>query len=112
VIQSLTIPRQIIDDYLLDPYLLPLRLTADIYLTFLQETLPELLEVVCLEDRREIWFQHDGAPAHFTNVVREYWQQMDWTSRPNNLAPSLPCLDTTGFLSLEPCVRNLNGDTT
>jgi hypothetical protein len=29
--------------YALGPHLLPLRLTGDIYLTFLQETLPELL---------------------------------------------------------------------
>jgi hypothetical protein len=72
VIQSLTIPRGIIDDHLIDPYLLPLRLTGDIYLTFIQEILPELLEVVPLEVRREMWFQHDGAPTHFTNVVSEY----------------------------------------
>jgi hypothetical protein len=72
VIQSLTIPRGIIDDHLIGPYLFPLRLTGDIYLTFLQETLPELLEVVPSEVRREMWFQHDGAPAHFTNIVREY----------------------------------------
>jgi hypothetical protein len=65
VIQSLTV-----DDYLIGPYLLALRLTADIYLTFLQRTLPELLEVVPLEVHCEMWFQHDGALAHFTNVVR------------------------------------------
>jgi hypothetical protein len=34
--------------------------------------LPEMLEVVPLEVRRELWFQHDGAPAHFINIVREY----------------------------------------
>jgi hypothetical protein len=56
-----------IDDHLIGPYLLPLRLTGDIYLTFLQEILPKLLEVVPLEVRREMWFQHDGAPAHCTN---------------------------------------------
>jgi hypothetical protein len=82
------------DDHLIGPYLVPLRLSGDIYLTFLQEILPELLEVVPLEVRREMWFQHDGAPAHFTNVVREYLDEafgnMDWTWRPDNLAPSLP----------------------
>jgi hypothetical protein len=49
-----------------------MQLTGDIYQTFLQEALPELLEVVPVEVRREMWFQHDGAPAHCTNVVREY----------------------------------------
>jgi hypothetical protein len=28
--------------------------------------------VVPLEVRREMWFQHDGAPTHYTNVLREY----------------------------------------
>jgi hypothetical protein len=56
--------------FLIHPYLLwPI---GDIYLTFLQENLPELLEVVPLEVRHEIWFQHDGVPAHCTEVVREY----------------------------------------
>jgi hypothetical protein len=59
----------IIDDHLIGPYLLTLRLTHDIYLTFLQETLPELLEMVPLEARHEMWFQHDGALAHCTNVI-------------------------------------------
>jgi hypothetical protein len=54
------------------PYLLSLLLTDDIYLTFLHGTLPELLEVVPLKVPREMWFQHNGAPAHCTNVVREY----------------------------------------
>jgi hypothetical protein len=57
----------IINDHLICPYLLPLRLTGDIYLTSIQEILPELLEV-----SREMWFQHDGTLAHFANVVREY----------------------------------------
>jgi hypothetical protein len=57
-----------VEEDALTSYLLPLRLTGDIYLTCLQETLPELLEVVPLEVRREMWFQHDGAPAHCTNV--------------------------------------------
>ncbi|PNF30951.1 hypothetical protein B7P43_G02051 [Cryptotermes secundus] len=36
------------------------------------DTLPELLEMVPLEVCREMWFQHDVAPTHCTNVVREY----------------------------------------
>jgi hypothetical protein len=62
----------IIHGHLIDLYLLPLRLTGDIYLTFLQDTLPELLEVVPLKACCEMWFQHDGAPAYCTNVIREY----------------------------------------
>jgi hypothetical protein len=51
----------IINDHLNGPYLLSLQLTADIYLTFIQEILPELLEVMPLEVRCEMWFQDDGA---------------------------------------------------
>jgi hypothetical protein len=40
--------------------------------TFFQETLTELLEVVPLEVRGKMWFQHDGAPAHCIDVVCEY----------------------------------------
>lgn len=46
-----------------------------IYLTFLQEILPELLEDVPLDIRQHMWFQHDGAPAHFSLAVREYANQ-------------------------------------
>jgi hypothetical protein len=67
---------EFIDDNLIGPYLLPLRLTGDIYLTFLQDTLPELLEMVPLEVRREMWFKHDGAPAHFTDIVCEYLEKI------------------------------------
>jgi hypothetical protein len=51
------------DDYLISPYLIPLQFTGDVYLTFIQEILPELLEMVPLEVRRELWSQHDGAPG-------------------------------------------------
>ncbi|KAJ8885125.1 hypothetical protein PR048_011321 [Dryococelus australis] len=40
------------------------RFTGDTYLLFLQETLPELLNVVLLDIRRHSWQQHDGMLAH------------------------------------------------
>jgi hypothetical protein len=33
---------------------------------FLQEVLPVLLEDVPLAVRRDMWFEHDGALAHFS----------------------------------------------
>lgn len=62
----------VVGDCLLGPYMLPPRLNGDNYLAFLQQMLPELLEDVPLDIRRNMWFQHDGAPAHFTLAVREY----------------------------------------
>lgn len=62
----------IICDRLIGPYLLPPRLTGPIYLNFLEEILPELLEDVPLDIRQQMWLQHDGAPAHFSVAVRAH----------------------------------------
>ncbi|EFN63727.1 hypothetical protein EAG_00069, partial [Camponotus floridanus] len=39
---------------------------------FLEESLPELLEDVPLATRNAMWFMHDGAPAHFSRIAREF----------------------------------------
>lgn len=62
----------IIDGHLIGPYILPDKLNGPTYLVFLRDILPELLENVPIQLRRRMWFQHDGAPAHFSNIVREY----------------------------------------
>ena len=54
----------IVGDYLIGPYLLPSPLNGQRYATFLRYVLPGLLENVPLGIRRNMWFQHDGAPAH------------------------------------------------
>lgn len=65
----------IIDGYLIGPYLLPNRLTGPIYLVFLQQVLPDLLDDVPVQIRHEMWLQHDGAPAHYSLDVRRYLNQ-------------------------------------
>lgn len=57
----------IIHDKLIGPYILPPHLNGNIYWIFLQEMLPQLLEDVPLAIHRIMWFQHNGAPAHFAN---------------------------------------------
>jgi len=42
------------------------------YRNFFQNELPALLEDIPLQERTEIIFQHDGAPAHFSRQVREF----------------------------------------
>jgi hypothetical protein len=54
------------------PYLLPDRLTDLAYCVFLQEVLLVLLEDVSLAVRHDMWFQHDGAPAHFSAQTQQH----------------------------------------
>ncbi|GFV09376.1 uncharacterized protein TNCV_1623531 [Trichonephila clavipes] len=56
------------------PYILPDRLTGPRYLIFLEQVLPELLDSahVTAATRTSMWFQQDGAPAHFSISVRNH----------------------------------------
>lgn len=69
---SLNIWVGILGDRLLGPVVLPNRLTGVAYLNFLQNTLGDLLDDIPLRLRQQMWFQHDGAPAHFSVDVREH----------------------------------------
>ncbi|GBM81172.1 hypothetical protein AVEN_205875-1 [Araneus ventricosus] len=60
----------IVGDHLIVPYLLPFRLDVRTYLTFLQQVSPELLQPVAANMQACMWFQHDGAPPHFSLDVR------------------------------------------
>jgi len=44
-----------------------------IYVNFLQHELPAFLENVPLQTRWQMYYQHDGAPPHFSQVIRQYW---------------------------------------
>ncbi|GFV86725.1 uncharacterized protein TNCV_3964551 [Trichonephila clavipes] len=50
------------------------RLTGPRYLIFLEQVLPELLDSahVTAATRTSMWFQQDGAPAHFSISVRNH----------------------------------------
>ncbi|KZC05884.1 hypothetical protein WN55_06673 [Dufourea novaeangliae] len=41
------------------------------YSNFLRDILPTLLENVPLNIRTDIWYQHDGCPAHYAHVARQ-----------------------------------------
>ena len=69
---SLNIWVGIVGDCLIGPIILPARLTGEVYRNFLEETLPQSLEDVPLATRRAMWFMHDGAPAHFSVVARQF----------------------------------------
>lgn len=61
----------IIGDKLIGPYFIEGTLNGEKYRNILQNELPTLLEDLSLEERRNMWFQHDGCPAHNSAVSRE-----------------------------------------
>ncbi|GFV60961.1 uncharacterized protein TNCV_4716151 [Trichonephila clavipes] len=69
---SINVWAGIVHNNLVGPYILPSRLTGRTYNIFLQEVLPELLVDVPPFVRSRMWFQHDGAPAHFSRNVRNH----------------------------------------
>ncbi|GFY24861.1 transposase-like protein [Trichonephila clavipes] len=90
-------------DHLIGPYILPDRLTGPRYLIFLEQVLPELLDSahVTAATRTSMWFQQDGAPAHFSISVRNHLDATcieRWIGRGGPVhwpprSPDLSCLD-------------------
>ena len=61
-----------IDDQLTGPYIFQQRLAGNIYTHVLQDELPVLLENVPLQTRRQMYYQHDEASPHVSQVFRQY----------------------------------------
>jgi len=59
-------PFRNIDDMLIGPVNLDERMTGQNYLDFQQNELPKQVEDVPLATRIAMYFQHDGAPSHYT----------------------------------------------
>lgn len=101
---SLNVWAGIIGPYVLGPVFLP-RLNGETYLHFLRDTLPELLfqwredNDVPLQRARNMYYQHDGAPAHFQINVRRHLDEqygrrwigrgapVQWPARSPDLTP-------------------------
>jgi hypothetical protein len=62
----------VINKYWIGFYIIEEHIGRDQYTQFLEATLPLLLEDVHLDIRARMWFQHDGAPPHFTWQVRNF----------------------------------------
>lgn len=94
----------IIGNFIIGPVRLPQRLTGEAYLIFLQHTLPDLLDDIPLDIRRNMWFMHDGAPPHFSMNVRHYLNHHfpnRWIGRGNDApvqwAPRSPDLNPLDY---------------
>jgi hypothetical protein len=94
----------LLGDKLIGPFVFDNNLTGDTYEFFLRNELPGLLEDIPLVVRSQLYFQHDGAPPHYTRHVREYLDESfpnRWFGRGGPLAwpPRSPDL-TSWLLSL------------
>lgn len=65
----------ILNGTIIGPFELPEILNGEVYLDFLRNHLPNLLEDVPLNVYRGIWFQQDGCPAHYARAVTEFLNQ-------------------------------------
>lgn len=97
---SLNVWAGILNGKLIDPFLLPARITGAAYLHFLQNSLPGLLENVPLYIRQVMWFLHDSAPAHFSRLVRNHLNlefPHRWVGRNGLIAWPPPNLNSCNF---------------
>ena len=97
-------PFRMIDDMLIGLVILYDRMTGQNYLNFRQNELPKQLEDVPLVTRIAVYFQHDGAPSHYTRHVMKNlndtfpnrWigrgSTINWPPRSPDLTPLDFCL--------------------
>ena len=57
---------------MIGPYIFPQCVRGHIYANVLQDELPALLENVPVQTQQQMYYQHDGAPPYFSEVVRQY----------------------------------------
>jgi len=62
----------VLGNRLIGPFVFHNNLTGNTYEAFLRNELPGLLEDIPLMVSSQMYFQHDGAPPHYTRHVREY----------------------------------------
>jgi len=68
---SVNVWRGVIGNRLIGPFVFD-NLTGNTYEAFLRNELPGLLEDIPLMVKSQMYFQHDGAPPHYTRHVTEY----------------------------------------
>ena len=92
----------VLGNRLIGPFVFDNNLTGNTYEAFLRNELPGLLEDIPLIIRSQMYFQHDGAPPHYTRHVREYINESfpnRWLGRGGPVAwpPRSPDLTTLDY---------------
>jgi len=62
----------VLGNKLIGPFVFDNNLTGYTYEFFLRNELPGLLQDIPLMIKSQMYFQHDGAPPHYTRHVRDY----------------------------------------
>ena len=62
----------VLGNWLIGPFVFHNNLAGNAYEAFLRNELPGWLEDIPLMVGRQMYFQHDGAPPHYTRHVTEY----------------------------------------
>jgi hypothetical protein len=78
---SINVWAGIIGNRLIGPHVLPPHLNGEGYLNFLQNELSDLLDDVPLQVRRDMWYLHDGAPAHSASRGVKNWLDANLENR-------------------------------
>lgn len=98
---SLNVWCGIVGNQIVGPHFFQGTVTGPIYTDFLKNVLPLLLQNVNLQLRQVMWFQHDGAPPHFSRICRAELDRQfgnSWIGRSGPVAwpprsPDLTVLD-------------------
>ena len=66
----------VLGEKIIGPYFFDQALTGDLFLEFLTNKLPGLLENIPLETRRTMFLQLDGCPVYFSIKAREHLNEV------------------------------------
>ncbi|XP_076667502.1 uncharacterized protein LOC143368553 [Andrena cerasifolii] len=72
---SINVWAGICGEYIVGPYMLPDRMDGPAYKVFLEHVLPDLMNHIPNEIRRNMFYQQDGAGPHYATIARDYLNQ-------------------------------------
>lgn len=78
----------ILNGHIIGPYFFQGNVNSASYLNLLVNEFPQLLEDINLETMQRMWLQQDGAPPHYSRIVREFLDRRfpeRWIGRGSNV---------------------------